>query len=160
MIKTENNLKSIEIANIGFINTIRPLLVCGHTVRFRVKGISMRPVLEDGRDEVVLAFAEKVVAGDLVLAQVFPGRYVLHRVLRKEMERLTLMGDGNLKITEECLSADVVGKVVLLVRKGRCIRTYGLPFRIYSAIWTRLNPLRRYLLAFYKLTGGRYGRSK
>lgn len=160
MIKIKNNLKSIEVSNTGFINTIRPLLGGGHTVRFRVRGTSMRPVLEDERDQVVLAYAEKIVAGDLVLALVSPGRYVLHRVIHKDMERLTLMGDGNLKTTEQCLNADVVGKVVLLVRKGRCIRTDGLPFRFYSAIWIRLSPLRRYLLGFYKLTSGRYVRAK
>ena len=147
----------MEVSTTGFVRVIRSLLGCGHKVKFRVKGKSMWPALKDGRDQVVLGLAKEIAKGDLVLAQVQPDQYVLHRVINKEGELLILMGDGNLKATERCMCADVVGKVVVLIRKGRLIRADGLPFQIYSSIWMWLNPFKRYLLKVYRLMKGKNG---
>lgn len=150
----------MEVSNVDFIQAICPLLFSGHKVRLRVKGNSMRPILKDGRDQVVLVAARSIKEGDLVLAQVQTGCYMLHRVIHKDGKRLILMGDGNLTGTECCLCTDVVGKVIMLIRKGRWIRTDGFLFWLYSIIWMQLNPLKRYLLVVYKLMRGTNGKRK
>ena len=68
-------------------------------------------------------------------------------------DRLVLMGDGNLAGVELCRRSDVIGRATGFLRKGRAVpdATDGLKWRLYSAVWTRLRPVRRYLLAFYRL---------
>ena len=65
--------------------------------------------------------------------------------------KVTLRGDGNLG-TEECTLADIRGIALAFYRKGRSTPDYtsGRKWRIYSAIWTRLLPIRRYLLYIYR----------
>ena len=44
----------------------------GHTVTFKLKGFSMRPFLEDGRDKAILGKHTTVRCGDAVLAEISP----------------------------------------------------------------------------------------
>ena len=121
------------------------LLAEGRDVELLVKGNSMLPFLHDERDSVRLRKLDMVAKGDIVLAQIAPGHYVLHRVRAVDGENLTLMGDGNVRGTERCTRADVLGTAVEFIRpdgtrckpgKGRC--------------WAVLRPIRRYLLYLYR----------
>ncbi len=137
--------------NAVLLPEIVKLLDEGHTVTLRLRGYSMRPFLEDGRDKALLTKAQNPRVGDPVLAEVAPRHFVLHRIIRINGEDVTLRGDGNLG-TEECKLTDVRGAVIGFYRKGRekLERTDGLKWRCYSWLWTRLFPIRRYLLAFYR----------
>lgn len=85
--------------------------------------------------------------GDAVLAEISKGLFVLHRIIRIEGRQVTLRGDGNLS-DEHCMLSDIRAKAVGFYRKGRQTldRTDGRKWRLYSWWWTRLYPLRRYLL--------------
>lgn len=122
-----------------------------HTVTLRLHGISMRPFLEDNRDKALIKKATSPHVGDPVLAEITPRHYVLHRIIDIDNDNVTLRGDGNIG-TEHCHLNDVKGAVIGFYRKGKTEldRTDGWKWKIYSSIWTRLFPLRRYLLAFYK----------
>ncbi len=121
--------------------------VPGKTVTLPLRGRSMRPFLEDGRDKALLMATKDIKPMDAVLAEVSPRRYVLHRIIRIEDQQITLRGDGNMSV-ERCELSDVKAKAIGFYRKGRdkCDMTDGLKWRIYSWIWTRLYPIRRYLL--------------
>ncbi|MBP3756633.1 MAG: S24/S26 family peptidase [Prevotella sp.] len=144
-------VKEIQMPNAVLLPEIVKLLDEGHTVTLRLRGYSMRPFLEDGRDKALLTKAQNPRVGDPVLAEVAPRHFVLHRIIRINGEDVTLRGDGNLG-TEECKLTDVRGAVIGFYRKGRekLERTDGLKWRCYSWLWTRLFPIRRYLLAFYR----------
>lgn len=135
------------------------LLEEGHTVTLPLRGYSMRPFLEDNRDKALLrkATLEDVLEGNAVLAEVKPHHYVLHRIVKVEGEKVTLRGDGNFGV-EVCQRKDVRGAVIGFYRKGRksIDRTDALKWRIYSRMWTRLFPIRRYLLAAWKIWNGKY----
>ena len=137
--------------NAVLLPEIVKLLEEGHTVTLRLRGYSMRPFLEDGRDKALLTKAENPQVGDAVLAEVAPRHYVLHRIISIKGDDVTLRGDGNLG-TEECKLADVKGAVIGFYRKGceKLDRTDGMKWRCYSWLWMRLFPVRRYLLAFYR----------
>ena len=122
-----------------------------HTVTLRLRGFSMRPFLEDGRDKALLTKPVTIKKGDAVLAEVTPGHYVLHRIISIKGENVVLRGDGNIGV-ERCSLADIKGFAIGFYRKGRTKldRTNGLKWRVYSLVWTTLFPLRRYLLAFYR----------
>lgn len=145
-------MKTIALPNALFIPEIKRAIDEGHTTTFRVRGYSMRLFLEDRRDKVVLAPCKEVKVGDVVLAEIQKDKYVLHRVIQKEGEHLTLMGDGNVYGTETCNTFNVIGIAIGFLRKGRDVMdtTDGKKWKIYSFFWLRLKPIRRYILAFYR----------
>ena len=124
----------------------------GHTTTFRVRGFSMRIFLEDRRDKVILGPCSEVHCGDVVLAEILPQKYVLHRVIKKEGDHLTLKGDGNLYGTEKCREKDVIGIAIGFIRKGRekPDLVTGWKWKTYSKIWLFLSPVRRWILGVYR----------
>ena len=145
-------MKTIALPNALFIPEIKRAIAEGHTTTFRDRGYSMRWFLEDRRDKVVLAPCKEVKVGDVVLAEIQKDKYVLHRVIQKEGEHLTLMGDGNVYGTETSNTSNVIGIAIGFLRKGRDVMdtTDGKKWIIYSFFWLRLKPIRRYILAFYR----------
>lgn len=147
---SESATQTIEMPNAILIEEVRRLIQEGRSVTMRVKGNSMRLFLGNNRDDVRLeAIAPEAIRRfDVVLAEVSPKFYVIHRVIRREGDMLILKGDGNLYQTERCQATDVIGVVTAFYRKGR-IRpdlASGLKWRLYSRLWLLLSPLRRVIL--------------
>ena len=140
--------------NDRFVLAVKEFIDEGRTTAFRVRGYSMRPFLDHCRDKVVLAPCrpENIRRGDVVLAEVSSHCYVLHRVVKREGDRLVLRGDGNVYGTESCLTTDVIGVATGFLRKGRACPdlTTSVKWRVYSALWPSSPLLRRLLLAFYR----------
>ena len=144
-------ITEIELANEHFLPEVIKLLENGHTVTIRLKGYSMRPFLENNRDKGLLECVSNPQVNDVVLAETAPRHYVLHRIIKIEGDVVTLRGDGNLN-NEICRLCDIKGKAIGFYRKGRetLDSTDGRKWKVYSWIWVRLFPVRRYLLAFYR----------
>lgn len=138
-----------------YVASIRQFIDEGRTVEFPVRGWSMRVFVEHERDKAVLAPCNvtELKVGDVVLANVGNDVYVLHRIIKIEGERLTLMGDGNLKGTEDCTRSDVVALVTAWRRKGSNTldSVTGWKWRTYSRIWVPLCPVRRYLILAWRV---------
>lgn len=116
----------------------------GRMVKLRAKGDSMRPSIRGGEDSLLLARAPEIRKGDVVLARTTKGRMVIHRIIKIEGERVTLAGDGNLGLTEECTRDTIYGRAEAIVRGGRT-RSLTTPWRRkYALMRRRLFPLRRY----------------
>ncbi|MBO4811031.1 MAG: S24/S26 family peptidase [Prevotella sp.] len=118
------------------------------TATINLRGRSMRPFLEDGRDKAMLQLLkEPCRVGEPVLAEIAPGHFVLHRIVKMDQGKVTLRGDGNLS-DEHCTEDDIRAKAVGFFRKGRTKPDLisGRKWRTYSWIWMRLFPIRRYLL--------------
>lgn len=147
----QGDIKNIEIANEILIPEIISLLQAKHTVTLRVKGFSMRPFLENERDKVLLTSQKPAKIGDAVLAEIAPKKYVLHRLIKIDGDNATLLGDGNLA-TEHCTINDIHAVALGFYRKERNALDScdGAKWKIYSYIWTRLYPIRRYLLGIYR----------
>lgn len=143
-----------SLPNEQLIPAIERLIAQGHSVTFCVKGRSMRPFLDDGRDCVVLApcTAGELKAGDVVLAEDRPHHYVLHRIERITPAAITLRGDGNPYGRETCTPDRVIGRATAFVRKGRKRpdRVKGAKFRLYSALYPSSPFLRRVVLYIYR----------
>lgn len=137
-------MDKITIPNEILIPEVGRLLAEGREVEMRPKGNSMLPFIRQEKDNVVLKKKDNVEKGDIVLVDL-GGRYVLHRIIAEDGERLTLMGDGNIRGTESCTKDNVLGTVVKIVRPGGKSVT---PSK--GKLWKALLPVRRYLLAFYR----------
>ena len=148
-----HSIKTVEIqfANAQLLPEIVKLLEEGHTVTLLLRGYSMRPFLEDNRDKALLTKAKDIKVGDAVLAEIGYRYYVLHRIIKIQDREVILRGDGNLGI-EKCRIEDVKASVIGFYRKGRkkLDRTDSKKWKIYSALWMRLFPIRRYLLTAYR----------
>lgn len=147
-------LQHKNLSNASFLPEIRKLLAEGKKVTLRAKGWSMRPFVEHERDLVQIApcLPQSLRKGDVVLAQVQGGYYVIHRIVRLQGEALVLQGDGNVGTVEHCLRNEVLGKIEGFYRKGRKMPDLVTEkkWKMYSQIWCLLTPIRPYLLAFYR----------
>ena len=73
-------MKVIQLSNAEFLPHVTGLVAEGHDVSIRAKGQSMRPFIESERDIAVLSKEEAFEVGDVGLAEIEPGHYVLHRI--------------------------------------------------------------------------------
>ena len=127
----------------------------GVSVTFPVKGRSMLPFIVGGRDSVILEKPKEIRKGDVVLAYVESDnregrRYVVHRIISLDGDRVTLMGDGNLALHEYCNRSDVCAKISLVVKpNGKKRSLDSFLFRLFAKVWFALLPFRRYILWIY-----------
>ena len=120
----------------------------GVSVTFPVKGRSMLPFIFGGRESVILQKPGSLQRGQVVLAQVGPDRYVVHRIIKVEPDRITLMGDGNICGTESCTPSNVLAIATHVVDekgKRRTLESKGQMFK--ARVWYVIRPLRRIILA-------------
>lgn len=123
----------------------------GISVTLPVNGNSMLPFIIGGKESVILQPPRSVDVGDVVLAWVENRRYVVHRIIKIDHERVTLMGDGNLVGTEHCLLNDIKARVTHVVdAKERTHYLYNKWRPRAAKLWFWLRPVRRYLLFIYK----------
>lgn len=138
-------MKKMTIPNEILLEQASDLLSRGIEVVIMTKGNSMLPFIHGERDSVNLKRKDTVEVGDIVLARIAKGKYVLHRVFSIDGDSLVLMGDGNLQGTESCARADVLGTVTEIISPDDRSRKPGK-----GRLWRRMLPVRRYLLWIYK----------
>lgn len=144
---------TLYLKNSEFLPHVIELANAGHEVKIPLRGVSMRPFLEDHRDNaVMIRIARELKVGDVVLAETLPGTYVLHRIISINGDRVVTLGDGNLLIDRPMTRSDVKLLVKGFYRKGsdKFDSVDSLYFRTYSWCWMKLRPLRRYLLAVWR----------
>ena len=134
----------------GFIEEAIRLVREGVNVTLPVNGYSMLPFIIGGKESVILHRPGLIDVGDVVLAWVDGNRYVVHRIIKLDYDRVTLMGDGNLT-TEHCRLKDVKARVTHVVSADNKKRDLYSRWRVLGAkVWYWLRPIRRYLLAIYR----------
>lgn len=149
--KVSQTIDTVALPNKEFLKEVRALIAEGHHVTLRVRGVSMRPFLEDRRDKIILTKLQPPKVGDAVLAEIAPDKYVYHRIVAIEGDKVTLKGDGNVHGTEECYIDNVVASTLAFIRKGKHYSPQGCFWRYYSALWPKWPFARRVLLKFYKI---------
>ena len=123
----------------------------GVSVTLPVDGRSMLPFIIGGKESVILQQPKQPQIGDVVLALVEDGRYVVHRIIRIDGDHVTLMGDGNLVGTERCTIASIKALATHVVDAKGKMHQIDTPWRRRAAqLWWHLRPVRRYLLAIYR----------
>lgn len=150
-VKGADDSGSITVPNRLLLGMARQMLNEGHPVVIGTKGNSMLPFIVGSLDSVRLVKAEGVRVGDIALAEISEGNYVLHRVIEVDGEDVTLMGDGNLSGLEYCLVSDIAGVVTHIMRPDTPdIDCSSRRFVRRSALWRRMRPVRRILLAIIR----------
>lgn len=128
------------------INDLVPLITecikAGKSVKMRVTGVSMLPLLADRRDSVVLGAAKKIHRYDIVLHRRKSGQYILHRVIKIKDGVLTIAGDFELEKEYPVYTSQVIARAEGFERKGKYYSCKSLVYRLYSAVWVAIFPFR------------------
>lgn len=152
-------MEKLTLENSEFLPHLVELVNEGHLVTIIARGNSMRPFIEDSRDKLVFGKAVNVKVGDVILAEVEKGHYVCHRIEVLDGDKVVMRGDGNIPMpklnlpgTETFTRNEIRAKLVKVERLGKVydIET-SRTWKVYSAVWTSLLPMRRYLLSAYRL---------
>lgn len=144
-------MDKLVINNDEFFGKVTALLEEGKEVTIPVKGFSMLPFIRGEKDLVVLRTPDRdLLVGDIVLFR-YGGRYVMHRIISMEGERIVIRGDGVPQSTERVTRADVCALATKIIRGGkREVDPYSPCQRRKIRLWERLLPVRGYLLAIYR----------
>lgn len=124
------------------VYTLEQRMAAGQLALIRTKGVSMQPLLYEGESHVIVAPApDDLAVGDLALAKLPDGRYLLHRVIGKDPDYYYTRGD-NCYSEEAIPRKKVVGVAVEIGRRGRRISMSGKIYRLYAAVWMESYPVR------------------
>ena len=112
-----------------------------HTFR----GVSMRPLLIQGRDMFTITKKQgRCNKYDVVLYKRPPASYVLHRVVEVREQDYVILGDNCLNKEYGIRDEDIVGVMTSFVRKGKEYPVSHCGYRVYSVVWYKLYPLRSF----------------
>lgn len=134
-----------QLSNECFFAWVESEIENGRSVKFRVKGNSMLPLLRSGVDEVVVCPCRKedLKPLDVVLFR-HAGRHVLHRIIKVEHGRYLMQGDGVWRFHEECGAEVIVGIVKKICRPtGKEVETDSFRWRLESRLWRMLGKTGR-----------------
>ena len=136
------------LPNEELLSRASQAVAIGKTAIIPVKGQSMYPFIRGSEDCVELSLPTDIKQGDIVLAEVSPGKYLLHRIYNFQGEDgIILMGDGNIHNKEYCLKTNVKAKALVVITKnGRKKRLDSLPMIVQAKIWKICLPIRGFLL--------------
>lgn len=130
--------------------TIAQQLKNGQTAMTFTKGVSMQPLLYEGKTHVILTpVTTKLKIGELPIYLRPDGKYVIHRLIKIDDTHYYTRGDNC--ITYEKVPKEwVVGVVSEIYRKGRYIKVTEKKYRLYVTFW-RITAAPRILLKKIKL---------
>ncbi|HBL41220.1 MAG TPA: hypothetical protein DDY98_06485 [Ruminococcaceae bacterium] len=125
-------------------NTIEQVLLRDGFVVYKVKGVSMNPMLYQDRDVITVRKKQaRLKKYDVALYRVpRTDNLVLHRVIRVTPDGYIIRGDNC--ITDEVIPEDdVYGVLTDFVRNKKSYTVRNIRYRIYAVLRVRLYPLRR-----------------
>ena len=121
---------------------LRESIAAGGSVTIPVRGVSMLPILKEGRDSVVLSPIEKELGKrDIALYQRADGSYILHRIARFG-ESYTCIGDAQFVFEKGIAPSQMIAVVTAIRRGEREIRVTDPFYRLGSALWCASRSLR------------------
>lgn len=132
---------------------IQETLHQGKSVTFSPRGISMLPMLRQGRDTVTLVpIDRKLEKYDIPLYRRDNGAFILHRIV-KTGDTFTCIGDNQFELECGIRPDQMIGVVESFTRDGRIVNVTDMGYRVYCRFWHWLRPLRRIFVRAKRLAG-------
>jgi len=118
----ERGFSAREIAELA-----RTILGRGAAFRFRAVGRSMSPFIRDGDVLTIQPLRRRQLRQGLVVAFIHPatGNFVVHRIIRRRNDRLSVQGDNIPNEFDEIPEEAVIGFLARVERDGK-MRKLGL----------------------------------
>ena len=114
-------------------------------------GVSMRPLIREGRDVIQIKSADGEIKKYDAVLFVRPhisgrGHYVLHRVLKINKDGTYWIVGDNCTSGEIIDRENIIGVLTAVVRNGKTLTLDRFSYRMYVAFWCAPYPLRFFLL--------------
>lgn len=141
------NTKTVKLE--ALLPIISETLSAGGEIKLPITGVSMTPLLKEGRDFVVLKRAETPLQKyDLPLYRRDNGMFVLHRVIGVQADgSYVLCGDGQVVLETGISDRHIIGLVSAIERNGRTFSVTARHYKLYCRVWQFFMPIRKYLVA-------------
>lgn len=125
---------------------LRERLAAGQTIRYLpFRGVSMLPMLRQGKDAVELApLPERLSKYDLPVYQYPSGKVVMHRVVDVKDDHYVCLGDNTYEY-EHIRPEQLIGVVSAFKRGEKRINVDAPGYRLYCRVWVAIFPLRKFL---------------
>lgn len=122
--------KQFEMSELHGV--ILEVIESGGEFRLFPRGTSMRPLLREGKDSVLLKKADTLKKHDICLYRRGEGSFVLHRVMRIAPDgTLVFCGDNQTVLEHGVKSEAVIARVSAVYRKERRVSLSSLSYRLY-----------------------------
>jgi len=143
-------VKLVETDKLFFF--IQQILGRKQRARIRVTGWSMFPFLREYLDSIEFIQPNDIPLGigDIVLIQRKNHQFVLHRIVRRQIDYFYISGDAQRLIEGPIKSEQLVAVVSAVWRGKKKISCANPWWRILSYTWILLLPYRSTLLRFAK----------
>lgn len=104
------------------------------TLTYTNKGVSMWPLLREGKDIFTLRKkgVERCRRGDVVLYKRPPDFYVLHRVVEVRENDYVILGDNCVAREYGITDADILGTMTGFIRGGKEYSVDDMSYRLYT----------------------------
>ena len=123
-------------------------------VVFTARGNSMRPLLRDGKDQLILASTKEknIGKGDVVLYKRENGTYVAHRILDVAPDgSFTMLGDAQFDIEKGIRPDQIIAVASGFIIRGKEKSVNSKCYRKYVKFWKKSKHIKKlYLKFFYK----------
>ena len=114
------------------------------SLTYRNKGISMMPLIKEGRDlfTVVPKGPGRCRKYDVILYKNKADQYVLHRIVKVRKNDYVILGD-NTYSKEYRTDDDILGIMTSFVRNGKTHSVDEAGYKVYSVVRTASYPIRK-----------------
>ena len=143
--KTAHSAVFVGMEDIGAI--IEERVADGQSVELSPRGVSMLPLIREGKDSVILSpKPERLRKYDIPLYSRADGSYILHRVVGFSGDTYIMCGDNQYVMERGVPHSRVVAVVSKIIRGGRLIGVNDPIYRLYTIAWCVSRPLRHLAL--------------
>ena len=149
-------MKSVRVPMESLIQVILLQLETAKKANLTVTGISMRPMLHQFRDSVILTPVDgPLKQGDIALYLRDDGRYVLHRVIRLTPEGYAFCGDNQAQL-EAVRQDQLIALVIGYTKNGQQRDLNRLDYRLYRFAMVKLFCFRKFYIWLRRRFGHLY----
>lgn len=113
------------------------------SLTYRIKGVSMQPMLRQGRDlfTVTAKGTQRCRKYDVVLYRRPPEQYVLHRIIQVRENDYVILGDNCVNKEYGIRDEDILGVMTSFIRKGKTVSVTDWRYWLYSRLWVSVHPV-------------------
>lgn len=161
MDKADHTRREVSLEHMeDIMPLIREGLSAGRSVKIAPRGVSMLPMIRQGKDEVILAPPPpELKKYDIALYQRENGKYILHRVVRIG-ESYTFIGDNQFVYEHGISHERVIAVVAGFTRGGKPKSVRSLSYKLYCRLWHLSRYPRRKLLGLKRRISALFEKGK
>lgn len=122
---------------------IKEILLSGGTVELPITGTSMFPLLQAGRDTVIIKADSNYSIGDIIFYRRDDGHFVLHRIVGTDENGFILCGDNQTQLEKNITDRHIIAKVIEINRDGKIIKPDDPKYLKMVNFWIKALPHRK-----------------